>query len=219
MKPMQTMEVEKDQLPQANRNWMTMQRWLNVANDKGGVTMCSLDAPLIEYGNMTANITKEWSNEGPWIEKCEPSSTIYSWVMNNHWFTNFPLTQDGPVTFRYRIMMHNTPYNSVAANRFGMEQARPLIHVATNQDPHIQPLIALNNPKVYTTIIKSLDDYNKETIIRLRSLSDKNEKVTLSFPREVKSISVCNVAEEKGEQVNGEIEMLPFGIKTLRIKF
>jgi len=23
--------------------------------------------------------------------------------MNNHWFTNFPLTQDGPVTFRYRI--------------------------------------------------------------------------------------------------------------------
>ena len=63
--PFGVMEVEKDQLPQANRNWMAMQRWLNISNDKASVTMCSLDAPLIEYGKMTANITKAWSNDGP----------------------------------------------------------------------------------------------------------------------------------------------------------
>ncbi len=152
--PFGVMEVEKDQLPQANRNWMAMQRWLNISNHKESVTMCSLDAPLIEYGTMTANITKAWSNDGPWIEKFEPSSTIYSWVMNNHWFTNFPLTQDGPVTFRYRIMMHNTTYDVVAANKFGMEQAQPFIHVAANKDPKIKPLIAVDNQKVYVTIIK-----------------------------------------------------------------
>ena len=64
--------------------------------------------------------------------------------MNNHWHTNFPLTQDGPVTFRYRILPHGA-YDAAAANRFGLEQAQPLAHVAANDNPNLNPLVAVDN--------------------------------------------------------------------------
>ncbi len=216
--PWGVMELEKDQWPQGNRNWIVLQRWLDISNEMDGVTWCSLDAPLFEYGKMTANIDMKFDKENSWITKLEPSSTIYSWVMNNHWETNFPLTQDGPVTFRYRILPHGK-YNVVTANRFGMEQTQPLAHVAANVDPKINPLILLDNDKVYLTILKPLGN-GKETLVRLRSLSDKSESVKLTFPAGTpESIRICPVGEEPGDQVNANVTMLPFGISTFRVKF
>ncbi|RZM00033.1 MAG: glycosyl hydrolase, partial [Pedobacter sp.] len=76
--PWGIMEVEKDQWPQANRNWFALQRWADITNDTKGVTWCSPDAPLLQYGKMTANNAYGWGNGGNWIEKLVPSSTIYS---------------------------------------------------------------------------------------------------------------------------------------------
>ena len=142
--PWGVMEMEKDQWPQANRNWIALQRWLDVSNDTHGVTWCALDAPLFEYGDRTANISLGWGGQGPWLTKLEPSSTVYSWAMNNHWHTNFPLTQDGPVAFRYRIHPHGG-YDAVAANRFGLEQAQPLVHVTADKNPDVKPVVAVDN--------------------------------------------------------------------------
>lgn len=215
--PWGVMEMEKDQWPQANRNWIAMQRWLDISNDKEGVTWCSLDAALFEYGDMTANIDCGWGNKGPWIRKLAPSSTIYSWVMNNHWITNFPLTQDGPVTFRYRVLLHGA-YNAAAANRFGLEQAQPLAHVATNSDPKLKPLVAVDNERVCVTILKPTAD-GKATILRLRSLSDKPENVKLSFPVGApKSVRLCAFEEIPGQPAE-TISMLPHGIATVSVEF
>jgi hypothetical protein len=216
--PWGVMEMEKDQWPQANRNWIAMQRWLDICNDKEGVTWCSLDAALFEYGDMTANIDCGWGNKGPWIRKLTPSSTVYSWVMNNHWITNFPLTQDGPVLFRYRILPHGS-YDTAAANRFGLEQAQPLAHVAANGNPKLNPLVAVDNDRVCVTILKPTGD-GKAAIVRLRSLSDKAESVNLSFPTGTpKSVSLCRLEEIPGEPLAGAVSLLPFGVITLRIEF
>jgi len=127
--PWGVMELEKDQLSGANRNWIAFQRWLDISNNKRGVTWCSLDAPVFESGNITANIIGAATNSPQWIKKLPPSATIYSWVMNNHWHTNFPLSQEGKVLFRYRIFPHNYSYNADKASKFGMEQSQPLIAV------------------------------------------------------------------------------------------
>jgi hypothetical protein len=216
--PWGIMQMEKDQWPQGNRNWIAMQRWLDISNENEGITWCSLDAQLFEYGGMTANLDTKWGNKGPWMNKLEPSSTIYSWVMNNHWITNFPLTQDGPVTFRYRLLLHGK-YSAVDANRFGLEQSQPLVHVSANNNPKINPLVVVNNDMVYVTIIKSLAD-SKETLLRLRSLSDNPETITLSFPGRIpESIRICPVGEESGDQITPTFSMLPYGMTTLRVKF
>lgn len=216
--PWGVMEVEKDQWPQGNRNWLALQRWLDVSNDTHGITWCSLDAPLFEYGDRYANISMGWGGKGNWVTKLEPSSTIYSWVMNNHWHTNFPLTQDGQVTFRYRMLPH-TEYDVTEANRFGLEQSQPLLHVTTDKDPGVQPLVAIDNPKVYPSILKSLDE-DHALIVRLRSLSDREESVNLSFPkRNPARISICDLEEIAGEQTDGKLRMRPYGQVTLKLDY
>lgn len=159
-----------------------------------------------------------WGGQGNWITKLEPSSTIYSWVMNNHWHTNFPLTQDGPVRFRYRLYPHEE-YNVVEANRFGLEQSQPLVYATADKAREIKPVIAIDNERVYTTILKSTDK-DKELIVRLRSLSDKAEPVKLSFPKaDPKSLMICEREEIPVKPTNGEFMMKPYGQMTLKIEY
>ena len=217
--PWGVVEVEKDQWAAGNRNWLTLQRWLDLSNDREGVTWCSLDAPLIESGAMTANQTGDWRGERkPWLRKLEPSSAIYSWVMNNHWFSNFPLTQDGPVTFRYRIRLHG-PYDAAAANRFGLEQAQPLAHVAANTDPALKPLVAVANERVAVSILKPNAD-GHAVILRLRSVSAQADTATLAWPAgRPKRVCLCKLNEDAGESAGDEITIPANGCVTLRLEF
>ncbi len=179
--PWGVMRLEDDQWPQGNRNWLVLQRWLDLSNDQAGVTWCSLDAPLFESGAMTANLTGTWGKtRKPWLDRITPGSNLYSWAMNNHWYTNFPLTQDGPVTFRYRILPHGA-YDAAKANRFGLEQSQPLVHVAANANPVINAPVTLDNERVTATILKPSAD-GKAVTLRLRSLSEQPESVKVTRP-------------------------------------
>ena len=82
--PWGVMRVDADQMPAGNRNWIAFQRWLDVSGEKEGVTWASLDAPTFEVGAMTANIIGSGIGSPQWIRKLAPSSTIYSWALNNH---------------------------------------------------------------------------------------------------------------------------------------
>ena len=197
--PWGVMRLEEDQWPAANRAWMTTQHFVDLSNDTMGITWCSPDAPLIESGTITANNTAGWDGAGDvWPLKIAPSSTIYSWVMNNHWFTNTPLTQEGPVAFRYSLLLHGT-YDAARANRFGIEQSQGLIALAANANPIAEPLVAITNDRVAATILKSTAD-GKAMILRLRSVSDKDESVKLLWPaRRPRSVRICDRGEEPGK--------------------
>jgi len=47
---------ELDQLPAACKNSISVQRWVDISNDRFGVTWASVDAPLIEVGGLTGII-------------------------------------------------------------------------------------------------------------------------------------------------------------------
>ena len=53
--------------------------------------------------------------------------------MNNHWFTNYNAYQDGPTTFRYRLLPHRQ-YDQIAAQRFGIESSQPLVVMPARGD-------------------------------------------------------------------------------------
>ena len=51
--PWGIMEVEKDQWVQGNRNWLVLQRWLDISNETHGVTWCSLTGmPIFRWGGV-----------------------------------------------------------------------------------------------------------------------------------------------------------------------
>jgi hypothetical protein len=169
---------------------------------------------------MTANQSGTWNGERkPWLKKLESNGTVYSWVMNNHWFTNFPLTQDGPVTFRYRILPHGA-FDASKANRFGLEQSQPLVHLAANNNAVSQPMIKVDGaPSVTVSIIKSTSEAGK-VVIRLRSVSDRDEAVKLSWPAGApKKVSICNLEEIPDEPAGGEVTVPSNGMLTLKAEW
>lgn len=138
--------------------------------------------------------------------------------MNNHWHTNFPVTQDGPVKFRYHMLPHDG-YDVVQANRFGLEQSQPLVHVPADKNPQVTPVVAINNHKVYITILKPTEN-GGAAIIRLRSLSDTTEVVNLTFPGGIpKSVHLCEFDEDATTPVTNSITLLPYGMATLKVQY
>jgi len=80
-------------------------------------------------------------------------------------------------------------------------------------------LITLNNPGVVTSSLKISDD-NKAVIVRLRSLSDKTEKISPGFPAGApKTIFICTPNEKPLQKSKGTIELPQYGTVSLRMVF
>ena len=63
--PWGVMDPLTDQLPGANKNWLAFQRWIDVSNDKAGVTWVGIEAAIVQFGDITANIM---GGNGAWIK-------------------------------------------------------------------------------------------------------------------------------------------------------
>lgn len=218
--PWGVMEVEKNQLAEGNRNWITMQRWLNISNNDKNVTWCSLNSCMFEVGEMSANILGGAFESPKWIREIKPSSTIYSWALNNHWHTNFPLSQEGIIKFEYRILPAKGAYNAADANRFGMEQIRPMIAVLVNRHFAYEPNMKLNGDKsVVVSMVKTVDE-GKSQLVRLRSVSDKEEIVSLDWAiRKPRKMSLYQI-DGGGEcmlRTDESFKVPAMGFVTLRI--
>ena len=215
--PWGVMNPVTDQLPGANKNWLAFQRWMDVSNDKAGVTWVGLEAAIFQFGDITANLLGAVPLQA-WSRKLGDTSTIISWALNNHWHTNFPLEQEGVIPFHYAILLHGG-YDVVVANRFGLEQNRPLVAVSAASNPVTAPVLAVNNPLVFVSTLKPADD-GKAVILRLRSLSDKAEAVELIWPaRRPKSIRHCLADEEPRESATGSLTLQPYGLETLHLEW
>jgi hypothetical protein len=116
--------------------------------------------------------------------------------------------------FRYRILPHNTGYDASEANRFGLEQAQPLIPIPVKEGDVMEPLLALQgNDRIFLTILKS-GSAGEPAEIRLRSVSEKDEKVRLVWTGRKPSNVIY---EDSGEKVIEEVSVPAKGFVTLNV--
>jgi hypothetical protein len=206
---------EVDQIPAACKNWFSVQRWLDISNERFGVTWCPVDAPLVEVGGITANLVGSQTDPSAWIQHVQPSQTIYSWVMNNHWHTNYRADQEGPAVFRYALRPHRH-FAPEEAAQFGASCSQPLLVRRAVSPEQLQPRLRLSSDKVIVSAFKPCDEGNG-WIVRLFGVSGKAEKVQLSWsepkPRE---IWLSDLSEEKTVKVGHSIEVPAWGIVTLK---
>lgn len=161
---------EADQLTGACKNFFSVQSWADISNSDYGVTWATVNAPLIEIGAITA--------EQPWMKSIQPSSSIYSYVMNNYWHTNYKADQEGPVTFTYSILPH-AGFNATDAARFGTERREPLIAASADTSAPPRPsLLRLSSPNVLVSSIKPLAG-GKSWLAYLYNPTDKRQKVSV----------------------------------------
>ncbi|MBN1851320.1 MAG: hypothetical protein JW829_01300 [Pirellulales bacterium] len=213
--PWAVVRPELDQLRGACKNWFTVQRWVDVSNQDFGVTWATVDAPMVEIGAIARQPESTHSSTG-WIASIAPSQTVYSYVMNNYWTTNYRHDQEGLVTFCYSIEPHHD-FDSVRATQFGIERSQPLIAVPVAPDLPVQkPLLTVEPRHVLVTACKPSQD-GKAWIVRLLNAAPQASEVTLHWSDSTPQTTWrSNLAEEALSRITGPIEMGANEIITLR---
>jgi hypothetical protein len=206
---------ELDQIPAACKNWFSVQRWVDISNDRFGVTWSPVDAPLVEVGGITANLVGSQTDPRAWIQHLAPSQTLYSWAMNNHWHTNYRADQEGPTIFRYGIRAHRR-FAPAEAAKFGVACSQPFVITQASPFSSSKPRFKITGKGILATAFKPADD-GQGLILRLFGASGKTQKSELVWsdpaPREV---WLSDLSEQPVQKLNGPVEVPGWGIVTLR---
>lgn len=218
--PLGVIRPEKDQMPSACKNWLTVGRWAEVANAEFGVTWVTLDAPLVQVGAITATLLNSQSDPNTWRKTIEPTQKLYSWAMNNHWHTNYRAYQEGPVVFRFALRPHRGRCADAEASRFAIGLSQPLVVVpGRGKAPDARPLLNVAPADVLATGLKPSDN-GKAVIVRLMGASDKPSSARLTWPRGTpKRLYHSDTSERPRSAVAGDVQVPAWGVVTLRAEF
>jgi len=179
--PWAMVQVEKDQLPGANRNYYSVQRFCNLSNDEYGIDWMTVHAPMVQFAPILYTVA--WPrNLNPWRDHIEPDGTIYSWVCNNHWETNYKAGQDGVLNFIYKIRPYIGEYDAAKSQRFAMEGYLPRL---------VSRIVQFDNENVVVTRLKPArqvvdgakadSPYAQGLIMRLYNPTNEPQQVSLKF--------------------------------------
>ncbi|HUY82626.1 MAG TPA: polysaccharide lyase family protein [Acidobacteriaceae bacterium] len=215
----------RDMYPGAGREWFSVQHWVSVQQDGVSATVMPLDASLVTLGDI---------NRGAWPTKFgQRPGTIFSYVMNNYWHTNYRAEQGGHFRFRY-IITSAAHTNAPALSRTGWEEATPLEEdQITSQDKALdlpRPLdgnqgsfLSVNDPDLLLDTWKPAED-GRGTILRLIDLGGAARTVTISTPLlDIDHVSLTDAVERDIRPITPDnphafkVSVLPHAIVTVRI--
>ncbi len=215
--PLAVMRPEFDQLPGSCKNWLPVGRWIDVANEKQGVTCATLDAPLIEIGSLSATMLGSQTHPEIWRRHIGSTQRFYSWVMNNHWGTNYRAYQNGIVEFRYALRPHEG-YDPAAATRFAIGMSQPLASSIKGQRAPIALKLHIDRDDVLVQQCKRSADGNA-WIVRLFGASDKSRMASLTWTDKTPiKVWRSDLREQPVERLGSRVEVPSWELITLRIE-
>jgi hypothetical protein len=212
-------DPSRDQLPGAGKEWFSVQHW--VAAERGGVTaaLVPVDAPLVSLGDIA---------RGTWPLKFSPRpGTIFSYVMNNYYFTNYAAGQGGEFTFHY-VLTSGKNLQPAYLSRLGREEMSPLeVDQITAQDKAInfaRPLdsaqlsfLQVRQPDVVLETWKMAED-GQGTILRFLEVAGKEGTVEVRVPLlAIKSAWICDALERKQGPLSVSSHGFGFTVKPFQI--
>ncbi len=214
----------KNMMKGAGLEWFSVGHWVKASGGDWDVAIVPVDAPLITLGDI---------NRGVWPEEFAPkSSTIFSYVFNNYWHTNFRAEQGGETTFRY-VMTSGPSLAPADLSRLGRAAMTPLEtdevidqDKVGNPDRPLKPepvsFLQVMGPGVVAENWKAAEDGNG-TVLRLLEIAGTDGKVTIRFPAlQLQKAWLCTAMEDEIKEIpvessSVEITLKPHEIVTLRI--
>lgn len=108
---------DREQLPGGCKEWLPLQTSVRVETPEAAVLVASPDIPLFCANDIV---------RGRWPKQMKlDGGTVFSYVLNNYWHTNYKGTQGGPVRFRY-VLTSAAAQTPQQAYRSGWEARLPL---------------------------------------------------------------------------------------------
>jgi alpha-mannosidase len=214
--PFGVIRPDDDQIPSACKNWFTVGRWADVANEHYGITWVTLDAPLVQVGGLTANLLNSQSNPAAWRKKVGRTQKLYSWAMNNHWGTNYRAYQEGPHVFRFILRPHRG-HDPLASSRLAIAASQPLLPVgARGAKPASASRLQLSSPDVLVTGIEPSDD-GRALMVRLWGAAGREARTDLVWSQpKPKQLWLSDTSQQPMRKLKGPVTVPAWGVVTVR---
>ena len=176
-------DPSKDMYPGAGHEWFSVQHWVSAQQNDMSATVMPLDASLVTLGDI---------NRGEWPTQFGTrTGTIFSYVMNNYWDTNYRAGQGGHFRFRY-VVTSAPATDNAQLSRLGWEEITPLEKdEITPQDKALNtpgPLdgkqasfLRADDPNFVLTAWKPAED-GHGTILRFLDLGGSTRTVSVETP-------------------------------------
>lgn len=214
-------DPSRDQLPGANKEWFTATDWSAVHDANFSAAVIPIDAPLVTFGDIV---------RGKWpMDFSVANGTIFSWVMNNYWGTNFVPWQGGDFEFHY-VVTSSRQFDPQQLTRFGREQMTPLesspiagLIFQEHAPASAASFLTIDNPSLAAVTWKRAED-GDGTILRLQNISAQAASAMIhSGILRLSAAWNCSLLEENKSSIeirNGgmEISFKPYEILTIRLR-
>jgi hypothetical protein len=214
----------KDLMKGASLEWFTIQSWMAAYDNNLAVGIVPIEAPLASFGDI---------NRGQWPANFEPQSgTIFSYLMNNYWDTNYRAGQSGDFEFRY-VLTSDSRLSGAGLTRLGTEEKRAieLNHVTSQDKPGDPPrplpaegtqFLETSGDGISLVTWKKARD-GKGTILRLLETTGKPTDAVLRFPHaKISSAELCSGVEDACRSLPVEenavrLSFNRFEVRTVRV--
>ena len=203
-----------NQLPGSASDWQTVQHFISVKNKDAQIILGSDEIPLVQFGDI---------NLGKWQYIAKVARpTIYSWVMNNYWFTNFRASQDGEFKFSY-YLTSLADTSAIKAARFGWASRTPLAArvfpagVRKDFPPMLSSLFRTNKNLLLIESRPAND--NQAIILHFRETAGTAANLDFSHfsNKKIESIDIVNALEKPLQSNIKNITFQPFESKFIRM--
>jgi hypothetical protein len=184
-------------VPGSAQHMRAIRRWTTLAQGGTTVAWATHDAPLVQHGN----IAVPYSPYPPSVPGQEPG-TLYSWVHNNIWDTNFPSRQAFEHTFRYSLAVRSPgdPASPAALGMRASDPGHPLLAVratgAAGAEPPETSLMSVDHPDV--RVVGLLAREPDAFLIRLQSFADEPVRAGLTLKRSYAAALRCSYLGDSG---------------------
>ena len=207
------------QLPGSATDWNVAQNFVSVRGKSGQIVVVSNEVPLWHFSDFNMNKYDRIPKSG--------KTWLYSWVMNNYWFTNFRAYQEGAFSWGYQITSSADTSNTFATMyAWGERNHFPTRTFPAGENEFkaatLETLKVSGDKNAMLTNSRPSFTRPGAVLLRFRELEGRNAEVKLSSAapgRTVKKLTEVNAAGKALGQPIGSVQLKPFEVKFIEVEF
>ncbi|MER6441883.1 glycoside hydrolase family 38 C-terminal domain-containing protein [Streptomyces sp. NPDC001185] len=177
--------TDRETVPGSAAHMRAIRRWISLSDGTHHAALATADAPLVQLGGIAIPYVPY-----PQSLPQEEPATVFSWVHNNIWDTNFPAQQRFDHVFRYSVGFTTTAENTAThadelAVRVAAVTSHPIVPVraraaAGAETPAQIQFLTLDDPSVRLVGVTVPED--GKLLVRLQSVADAPVTCRLRTP-------------------------------------
>jgi alpha-mannosidase len=211
--------TQGQQLPGSASDWNTSQNFVSVRGKKGQIIVVSNEAPLWHFSDFNMGKFERYPKQG--------KTWLYSWVMNNYWFTNFRAYQEGGFSWGYQLTSTSDTTNTFAT-KYSWGERNPFptrtFPAGANElkSPLLETLRISGSANAMLVNSRPAFKGDNTIILHFRELEGSVAEVKLSSAVPGRSISrmvEINALGKKVGQALTSVKLKPYEVRFIEVGF